>query len=328
MTNVNVLPLTALPPSLAAVLDKPLNANDERAAATAQRTDGYCNELIQLSLSDGNALMVKRARFDWVAARLRASRSAASLLRRRTGVLVPEHLDVEQDANGRAIEAYWRIPLPTLKEVWATLPDKRKPQALRSWGTLLRRVHKALPGAYGQLLSTSHEQQLEAALRSDLEERLRPALESAWPAALPALAALLSGIERLPALLSDRPAVLVHNDFHMGNVLCQERPRSIRCVGVIDLENAWAGPAESDVAQLQVLHGPAFGHSLPDDWYSHFMRGYGSTLDPELLRLFRVLHLLNLGYFAAESGWTEHVANLEADLIATTTALRADLQSK
>lgn len=299
-------------PSIAAVLNRVQGGAQHEAQL--QRASGYCSELIEVELPGGDALMLKRAHFDWVGARLRASRAAANLLRRRTGVLVPRHLDLERDARGRAIEAYWRIPLPTLQEVWAALPEKQQPQALRSWGALLRRVHKATPGGYGRLLDAGQKHQLDDFLHTDLRDRLRPALKSVWPFALASVDALLRGLDGIGELLAGRPAVLVHNDFHMGNVLCERRPRSIRCVGVIDLESAWSGPAESDVAQLQVLHGPAFGYPLAPDWTVHFARGYGASLDRELLRFFRMFHLLNLGYFAAEAGWARHVDDLAREL--------------
>lgn len=313
MTGTENSTFPSLTPSIASVLDQ-ARALDAERAMDMRLSEGYCNELIEVELSGGEALILKRARFEWGSTRLRASRAAASLLRRRTGIVVPSHLDIERDDQGRAIEAYWRIPLPTLKDVWRTIPEKRQPQALRSWGALLRRVHKATPGRYGQLLDAGQDHRLEQHLWTDLHDRLRPALEAVWPEALKAVQVMLDRIDRVGELLATRPAVLVHNDFHMGNVLCEERPRSIRCVGVIDLESAWAGPAESDVAQLQLLHGQAFGHPLRRDWYEHFSRGYGSELDPELLSFFRMLHILNLGYFAAHSGWSAHVKELESEL--------------
>lgn len=313
MTDTHAPISWRLTPSVSAVLDQ-VYLRETDPPVEIRRTVGYCNELIEVQLSGGDSLILKRARFDWGSARLSASRAAASLLRRRTGVVVPSHLDIDNDALGRAIEAYWRIPLPTLKEVWATIPEKRQPQALRSWGALMRRIHKATPGRYGALHDAGDEHRLERLLHADLNGRLRPALECVWPDAVSALGYLLNRIDRIGDLLATRPAVLVHNDFHMGNVLCEQRPRSIRCVGVIDLESAWAGPAESDIAQLQVLHGPAFGNPLPEDWFTHFARGYGSELDEELLSFFRILHILNLGYFAADSGWVGHVRDLEAEL--------------
>ena len=83
---------------------------------------------------------------------------------------------------------------------------------------------------------------------------------------------------------------------------------------MIDLETASAGPAEADIARVEVLHGPAFGDPLPAGWRARFVDGYGAPLDDAVLAFFRALHRLNLGYFAATCGWWEHVAALEAEL--------------
>jgi aminoglycoside phosphotransferase (APT) family kinase protein len=230
-------------------------------------------------------------------------------------VLAPRHLDVEQDVRGRPIEAYWRIPFPTLREVWPALPQRRRPQALRSWGALLRRVHRVKLAGHGTLESAAHQPHaLADFLDAELRGRLMPSLAGVWPAAHALAARLAADVREVDARCAGRPVVLLHNDFHMGNVLCERRPRSIRCVGVIDLETAWAGPVEADVAQLQVLHGDAFGAPLPGDWSVHFLDGYASALDPAVLAFFRVLHRLNLGYFAASRGWWAHVADLEAEI--------------
>jgi hypothetical protein len=284
-------------------------------ALDVYRADGYCNELLELRLPGREPLMVKRAHHHWGAARLRASRIAAGLLRRRTGVIAPAHLDVSADGRGRAVEAYWRIPLPTLRETWIDLPERRQPQALRSWGALLRRVHKVkLPG-HGDLEGSSDARTLSAVLDEDLRGRLAPALRQSWPAAVELAEKLARRTSEVGSRCSGREVVLLHSDFHMGNVLCVQKPRSVRCVGVIDLETAWGGPPEVDIARVQVLHGPELGAPLPDGWLEHFIRGYDAPLDRDVLAFFRTEHLLNLGYHAALAGWWEHVDRLRAMIV-------------
>jgi len=305
-----------LTPSLASVLTAAQPGLLTGAPHRVYHATGYCNEVLQVWLCGGDTLVVKRARHDWGAPRLRASRLAAGLLRRRTGVLAPCHLDVEEDSHGRPIEAYWRIPLPTLREVWPDLPDRARPQALRSWGALMRRVHKVKLAGTGSLESTAcGPHALADFLRAELRDRLVPALARIWPAALELASRLTGHVEDVDAHCAGRPVVLLHNDFHMGNVLCERRPRSIRCVGVIDLETAWAGPPEADVAQVQVLHGGAFGTPLPDGWSAHFLEGYAAPLHPTVLSFCRALHRLNLGYFAATAGWWDHVRDLQAEIV-------------
>lgn len=303
-----------LPPSLAGVLAAAVPERRTDAPLRVHHAAGYCNELLQVELG-GETLMVKRAHHDWGAPRLLASRLAAGLLRRRTGVLAPRHLDVEVDTTGRAVEVYWRIPLPTLREVWPELPEGARPQALRSWGALLRRVHKVKLAGTGALESAARRPRaLADTLGAELRDRLMPALADDWPGAIELAARLARHIDAVDARCAGRPVVLLHNDFHMGNVLCERRPRSVKCVGVIDLEAAWAGPPEADVAQVQVLYGGAFRMPLPDGWSAHFLEGYAAPLDPMVLRFCRALHRLNLGYFAALSGWWEHVRDLEVEI--------------
>jgi len=280
------------------------------------RSSGFCNDRLELRFDSGPALIVKRARFNWVADRMRASRRAAALLRRRTGVIAPAHLDIEHDGRGRAVEAYWRIPNPTLAEMWPEIPVNGRPQALRSWGELLRRVHKVKLNTPGILHEEHSASGLAEHLTTDLRNRLIPALRDVWPSAIPIAHGLLRQIDEIHDRCSARPTVLLHNDFHMGNVLCERRPRSIRCIGVIDLETAWAGPAESDVSLVRMLHGPLFGQELPSGWEPHFLRGYGAELDPVVLQFFHKRHMLNHGYFAATCGWSDHVRDIEAAITA------------
>jgi aminoglycoside phosphotransferase (APT) family kinase protein len=302
-------------PSLVDVVAAATGEYSAAAPRSLRHAGGYCNDLVELELSGGRVVIVKRARYAWSAPRLRTSRLAARLIRRRTGVIVPRHLDVEEDADGRAVEAYWRIPLPTLGEVWPELPDPVRPQALRSWGALLGRVHKVKLVGHGALDGAARiSVRLSEHIQRELLDRLGPALAGDWPVALPWAKRLARCARVLDACCAERPVVLVHNDFHMGNVLCERRPRSVRCVGVIDLETAWAGPPEADVAQVQVLHGPAFGDPLPPGWEAHFLRGYGTALDSLVLTFFRAYHLLNLGYFSATAGWWEHVRGIEGEI--------------
>jgi hypothetical protein len=80
--------------------------------------------------------------------------------------------------------------------------------------------------------------------------------------------------------------------------------------GVIDLDDAWAGPPEAELARIEVLHGPLFGHPLPGSWFDILVEGYGSALDGHLLGFFRAYQLLNLGYHAAVTGLKVHAAEV------------------
>ncbi|HEU4564341.1 MAG TPA: aminoglycoside phosphotransferase family protein [Gemmatimonadaceae bacterium] len=283
------------------------------------------NTVTALALRDGRRIVLKRGRYEWDRQRFHASRVAAGLLRRRTGVIAPSHL-FTGDIEGRAAEAYWLIELPTLRELWPGLPERARPRALRSWGTLLRRVHKVRLAGHGPLpRAERHPATLADFLRAELEARLAPAVAEAWPAARASVAALGGLAPEIAARLGGGAGVLLHNDPHLGNVLCAPHGRGIRCVGVLDLEAAMGGPPESDLAHVQVLHGPLLGQPLPGAWFEHMLEGYGSPADPVALRFFRAYHLVNLGYHAALVGDGEHARQVGRATAAEVRALRRDL---
>ena len=117
--------------------------------------------------------------------------------------------------------------------------------------------------------------------------------------------------------------MLVHNDLHMGNVLCAEQGRGIRCVGVLDLEWAIAGPPESDLARVQVLHGALFGQPLDGPWFEAVLAGYRDPLDAFALTFYRAYHLLNLGYHAALAGHDGHAAAVRRTVARELAGLRS-----
>ena len=78
---------------------------------------------------------------------------------------------------------------------------------------------------------------------------------------------------------------------------------------MIDLEAAWCGPPEADVAVAELIHGPLF-LPLPEGWTAEFRRGYGAVLDGAAVAFYRAVHLANLGYHAALTGIHAHAADL------------------
>lgn len=298
-------PAELLPPLFEALGDEVAGAEPQSVLRRAE----HSNQLAEVRFADGRTLVVKRAPGRWAFERFAASRAAAGLLRRRAGILAPRHLAVPEELDECPVEAYWRIPLPTLDELWPDLPPRARRRALRSWGRLLRRVHEVeLPG-HGPIPEAARRPaSLGGFLRRDLGERLRPAIAGVWPAGLPTLDALSGLVPGVAARAGAGGGVLVHNDAHMGNVLCEveEEKEEVRCVGVLDLEDAFGGPAEADLARTGVLHGALFGRPLPDPWFERLRAGYGAGLDAFVLGFFRVYHLVNLGFHAALQGLEPH----------------------
>ncbi|HEX2207478.1 MAG TPA: aminoglycoside phosphotransferase family protein [Longimicrobium sp.] len=275
--------------------------------------DAHSNDVAEVSVPDGRVLMVKRGRYPWSAARLRASRMAANLLR-TVGVRVPQPIDVPDGADLRPVEAYWRIEHPTLQERWPALSAARRRQALRSLGRLLRRVHAVPAGRHGPLGTDDGAGSLAAHLEADLGSRLLPAVQGVWPAAAPHLERLIGRARELEERLAGAPAVLLHGDVHLGNVLCDESDGTVRCVGLLDLEGAAGGPPESDLAIAQVHHGTLFTAPLPRGWFRTLMRGYRGEPDPFGLGYYRAVHLANMGFHSALVGHGVHAADVAAAL--------------
>jgi aminoglycoside phosphotransferase (APT) family kinase protein len=286
--------------------------------------DQHSNDVAEVGFGDGRTLVVKRARFDWAARRFESSKLASHLLLQRAGIIAPAPLEVPADFDELPVEAYWRIPLPTLKEVWPGLRTEERPAVLRSWGVLIRRVHSvSLPG-YGPLQrATRGAASLERFLQDDLGERLLPAAWGIWPGGALAIEQLRALVPAVVGRVGQRPSCLVHNDQHMGNVLCQREAGVVRCMGLLDLEAAFAGPPEADLANAEVMHGPLFEQQLPGSWFRHVRAGYGAPLDPVALAFFRAYHLLNMGLHSAIVGHDEHAGRVAAAALAAAAAARA-----
>lgn len=292
----------------------------ERLLEKVVHRDQHSNDFAELRLKDGRSLIVKGARYDWAAARFAASRLASRLIREASNLLVPAPLEVPAPADGRAIEVYWRIDRPTLQEVWPHLDARHREGAMRSWGEMLAVLHSVRADGYGALGEGGRAtSSLEEHLRSELEWRLRPAVTDLWAAAIPSLERLIRAIPSV--VRSARRSSLIHNDMHMGNVLCEVREGTVECVGLIDLETALAAPPEADLAAMQVHHGPHFQQRVEPMWLSIALSSYGSTVDRSTLGFYRAFHLINMGFYSALLGHDWHAAQVAAAAAAETAKL-------
>ncbi len=286
---------------------------DGTRACDIRFRDQHSNDVAEIRFEDGRTLMAKRGRQPWAAARFATARRAAELLRRGTQVVAPRPLEVPSDLDERPLEVYWRIPLSTLKEVWPQIPAEERPRVMRSWGRVIQRLHEIELAGYGTLEQAACEQSsLGQFLEADLRERLLPAVRWEWPEAVGVIERLLAAVAAVEEEVGERRSTLLHNDLHMDNVLCEVEGESVRCVGVLDLEAAFAGPAEADLAHTQVLHGPLFFNGLPDPWFAHLCEGYGNPLNPVVMAFFRAYHLVNLGFYSAFTGHRDHAGDVAA----------------
>lgn len=300
----------------------PLCADTLQAVTTAARggapvrvedvreRGGHTNEVYEIRLCDGTLLIVKRGRHAWSGATFETSRSASVLLR-GSGVLVPEPLPLDAPADGPALQAYWRIPACTLASRWPDLDDTGREQAMRSLAKLLHRLHGTrLPG-WGELRAAQRgPRALHAYLEHDLGERLLPAARWVWPTGGDAIRELAAAARSFAGAHGTGPGTLAHNDLHLDNILCEADDEGVRCVGFLDLDSSAAVPPESDVARLQVLHGPLFNQEIPPRWTELVADAYPGGLEPGLTAFFRGFHLGNLGFHAALIGDGEHASRV------------------
>lgn len=296
-----------------------------RPPVSVERCERRTNARMEVRDADGRTLVVKIGDEEWRRQRFAASKSACGLLLRRTGIVVPEPLPLDGTRPHPPMEAYWKIEAPTLAEVWPRLDGPARGRALRTWGELLRRVHRVRPRGHGPLPRAERQPgSLESHLSADLGERLLPAVRQTWPRAGDCVERLADAVPAIAARAAE--PVLLHGDPHQGNVLCRPHGRGYRCVGFLDLEAAWSGPPEADVAVTELIHGSLFA-PLPPGWTEEFRRGYRASLDAASLAFYRGMHLANLGYHAALTGLDAHAADVHAAIRATVATLRRLLRS-
>lgn len=275
--------------------------------------DKHSNYVVEVRFRGGRTLMIKRVRYAEMAERFHTSRVAAELLREEAGITAPDYLTVPAPFDVPLV--YWRIPLPTLDTLWPDLSEEARRVTLRSWGALIRRIQRVrLPG-HGPLLAARREaRSLAAFLHADLEERLRPAAEGIWPEGLALIDRLIAAIDAVQQQVGDRGGVLLHNDLFTSNVLCERAEEDgetrATCVGVLDLEDAFAGPPEAELAKTEILHGPLFGHSWQAPYFEEILTGYAAPLDPLLMAFFRTYHMVNMGFHAAATGLAAHAGEV------------------
>lgn len=276
----------------------------------------HSNDVFELRFENGRTLVVKQGRHDWVAGPFRTAQHASDLLRDEADVIAPVLIDTPSDA-GAPLQAYWRIPLPTLADVWPHLPEQRRLGTLRSLGRLVRRLHEITPQGWGPLTDPiPGPEGLRTELERDLVHRLLPAVRSLWPAGTPALERLIAAIPAVAERAGRRTAVLVHDDLHMMNVLCapedDETDGDVGCVGFLDLDGVLGAPPERDLAGFDVLHGPLFHQYLEPRWRSCVFQGYALDLDPGILAFYRAVHLANFGFHDALAGHHQHADEVAA----------------
>lgn len=272
---------------------------------------GHSNNILRLQLDDGRMVIIKQSEYDWAHPRFFSACNASFLLRRHSSVISPQHIHIPQDIVQKPTLAYWYLSYPTLKDLWPRLSVEQKRGAIKSLGQLLRKMHAISLESYGLVHHKHTHGSLTSLIVNDLHERLKPTFYAKWPEVVPILDQLIVIIKKISN--DEKKAVLVHNDLHMGNILCKTGSNCIECIGFLDWEEAKGGRWESDIASAMILHHPLFeGTSDKVEWLNGFndflKHGYERNPDPTLLCFFQIYHLLNLGLFSVMNGDKSHAS--------------------
>lgn len=201
---------------------------------------------VLLKLADGPDAAVDVAR---TAAVMRLARSA--------GAPVPEVLAA--DTSRRTVP--WpfllseHVPGTELRHARPYLDDEALRDVHRQLAAAVLAVQSVRFPSYGELDAggTPAGVDVLSALRRRAELRIRRAEDRDL---------FLRVLEPRTALFAGEPgAVLTHDDLHHANVLVRAGGGRWRLATLLDWDKAWAGPAESDVARMELwddMTGPRF----------------------------------------------------------------------
>lgn len=274
---------------------------------------GFSNKIVRLTFDDGQKVIIKQSQYDWATPRFHSAKRASELLRQQSLIKAPEHISIPKEVVDTPTLVYRYLPFPTLKELWPKLSFSQRKQASKNLGRMLRKMHQINVRGYGLLDEEHSYSTVSSFMYSDLRDRLKSAIAAKWPDVLPLVNRLMDMAKNLPD--KNKEASLVHNDMHLGNILCEIEDNKIECIGLIDLEEASGGRWESDLASAITLHHPLFFSGEKNGrWLKEFGRfiteGYGQKPDQHFLRFFRAYHLINLGFFSAMNGEDEHASRV------------------
>ncbi len=180
------------------------------------------------------------------------------LVAERTSVPVPEILAV--DISYAAYPWRYLITRRIHGEEWASIRQRLDPQELtrvyQQLGTAIAQLHMITFPAFGAIgvdETVTGVPDVVIALAARASRMIRQ----------PELRALfLELLDRRRELFADvTTAVLCHDDLHHHNILFHQEQNGWRLATILDFDKAWAGPAESDLARLELWRGMT-GHGF------------------------------------------------------------------
>ena len=143
-----------------------------------------------------------------------------------------------------------KLPGTTVAAISGTMPDAELADVYRQMGSLLASVHAIGQDAYGYLTTDIIDPQpsSEANMKATLNRVSQSYLDTTGDRELYEAAHSYLGARGDLFALCRRP-VLLHNDFHEGNVIVAQTPEGPVVSGLIDVENAMAGDPVADLAK-------------------------------------------------------------------------------
>ena len=276
--------------------------------------NSYENRVFQVMLEDGRAVVAKFYRPGrWSEAQILEEHAfALELADAEVPVVPPLLLQRRAAAAGHRLELV-PAPAPTLAllDTGSDLlrftvaarcagrePELDDPDTLRQLGRFIGRLHAVgarRPFAHRHRLDASSDGRRARALLLD-GDFLPPEQLAGWEAAS---AAALAAVEAAFSGVGPRPALRLHGDCHIGNVLWRDgRPH------VVDLDDACTGPAVQDLWML--VSGDASSMTRQLDLLLEGYRLFKDFDDAEriLIEPLRTLRMLRYSAWIAER-WTD-----------------------
>jgi aminoglycoside phosphotransferase (APT) family kinase protein len=187
-----------------------------------------------------------------------AKEVAAYRLIRRNGItLIPELIggaSARDSPIGRPYLIMTRLRGESAEEITPSASDHDVSEIYRQMGSWLRRIHGIQRSGFGYQLSTTAKTDLrnEVFMRRVFDERAAVyADQTGDRETADAAAAYVADRTELFAMC--RNPVLLHGDFHEGNVIVDLSQNEPVLTGVIDLENAMTGDPIADFARLDTF---------------------------------------------------------------------------
>lgn len=185
------------------------------------------------------------------------------LVTQATTIPMPEVIAVDITLQHWPWRYLIRTSLPGIE--WMILRQQLKgadlAQAYRQIGDAVGQLHRIDFPAFGQIDSHGTVEHPESSCLAALKSHATRILPNQR-----LLDAFLEVLQQRSKWFEDpQTAGLCHEDLHHANILFSKQAGEWRLATILDFDKAWAGPAESDLARLEIWRGM----TSPDFWAAY-----------------------------------------------------------